>query len=212
MKRHNRWMVLLLAFCLLGLCLPPLPAQAAAGWAAFQRVPAGIKHGLFQRRGSEGPVVAALFRSGGQRSVEQLSPVQQSALARGGDRLQQIKAIPRRFQIGQSEGGQMAAHIFRHKTQKVFRMRRSARKAAAEFFLLRGDACRAVAFMAFAAHDATAAHQQSRAEPEFVRAENRRDDDVAPAAHTAVSLKPDSVAQTAGNECAVRLRQAEFPR
>ncbi len=24
--------------------------------------------------------------------------------------------------------------------------------------------------------------------------------------------QPDSVAQTAGNECAVRLRQAEFPR
>ena len=37
MKRHNRWMVLLLAFCLLGLCLPPLPAQAAAGWAAFRQ-------------------------------------------------------------------------------------------------------------------------------------------------------------------------------
>ena len=106
----------------------------------------------------------------------------------------------------------MAARIFRHKTQKVFHMRRSAREAAAELFVLRGDACRAAAFMASAAHDAAAAHQQSRAESEFVRAENRRDDDVAPAAHTAVSLKPDSVAQTAGNERAVRLCQAEFPR
>lgn len=37
MKRHNRLTAFLLAFCLLGLCLPPLAAQAAAGWASFRQ-------------------------------------------------------------------------------------------------------------------------------------------------------------------------------
>ena len=65
--------------------------------------------------------------------------------------------------------------------------------------------------MADAGHDAAARHDGGRAEGKFVRAQERRADDVPARLETAVHAQPHARAQVVGNEDLLRLGQPQFP-
>ena len=66
--------------------------------------------------------------------------------------------------------------------------------------------------MTDAHHDAADRDKRKGSEAEFVRAEQRCDDDITPGHQLAVRLQPKAVAQTVQHERLMRFRQADLPR
>ena len=85
-------------------------------------------------------------------------------------------------------------------------------KSARRSGTLRGDADRAGVGVALPRHHAAQRHQRRGAESVFVRAERRRDRDVAAGLEAAVGLQHDASAQSGARQRVVRLRQADLPR
>ena len=74
------------------------------------------------------------------------------------------------------------------------------------------DPDRAGVEVARAHHQAALGEQQRGAERVLVRAEQRRDDDVAPGLEAAVDAHPDAAAQAVRDERLLGLGEAELPR
>ena len=77
---------------------------------------------------------------------------------------------------------------------------------------MRRDADRARVEVARAHHQAALRDQQRRPERDLVRAEQRRDDDVAAGLDAAVDTQTDPAAQAAVDEYPLRLGEPELPR
>ena len=84
-------------------------------------------------------------------------------------------------------------------------------EAAPQLGVLRGDAHGARVEVADAHHHAARRDQRGGGEGELVRPQERRDHHIAPGAQAAVGLEPDTVAQAAGHQGLLRLRQPELP-
>ena len=91
-------------------------------------------------------------------------------------------------------------------------MLHGAAEAAAQPFVLRGDADGAGVEVASAALDAPERDEHRGAEAELLRAQHRADDDVAAGAQLAVHLQLHASAQAVLHERLLRLGEAELPR
>ncbi len=82
----------------------------------------------------------------------------------------------------------------------------------AQHRILRRDADRAGVQVALAHHDAARCDERRGGEAEFVRAEQRADDDVAAGLHLAVGLDGDAAAQAVQHQRLLRLGEPQLPR
>ena len=107
--------------------------------------------------------------------------------------------------------GHHLAHFLGDEEEVVDDVLGLAGEALAQHRVLRGDADRAGVEMALAHHDAAGGDQRRGREAEFVGAEQRADDDVAPGAHAAVDLHGDARAQAVDHQRLVGLGEADLP-
>ena len=91
-------------------------------------------------------------------------------------------------------------------------MLRRAGEALAQNRVLRRNADRTGVEMALAHHQAARGNQRRRGKAEFVRAQKRRDCDIAPGAHSAVHLHGNAPAKSVEHQGLLGFRQADFPR
>ena len=112
----------------------------------------------------------------------------------------------------QTERGEVFADLLRDEPQEVDDVFGLARETLAELGILRGDAHRTGVAVALAHHHAAEADEDGGGEPEFLRAEQRGDDDVASGLQLAVHLELDLAAQAVQHERLLGFRHAEFPR
>ena len=87
-----------------------------------------------------------------------------------------------------------------------------ARELLAQLGVLRGHAHGAGVEVALAHHDAAFHHQRSGGKAEFIRAQQRADDDVTTGLHLAVGLHADAAAQAVEHQGLLGFGQADFPR
>ena len=93
------------------------------------------------------------------------------------------------------ERGHVLAHFLGDEPEEVLDELRLAGEVLAELRILRRDADRARIQMADAHHDAARDDKRSGRESEFLRAKERRDDDVAAGFDLAVDLYDDAIAE-----------------
>ncbi len=94
----------------------------------------------------------------------------------------------------EAECGHIFADLFGDEEEEIDDVLGLAGEARAQHRVLRGDADRAGVQMAFPHHDAAGSDQRRGGEAEFVGAEQRTDDDVAPGAQAAIDLHGDAAA------------------
>ena len=87
-----------------------------------------------------------------------------------------------------------------------------AAEALAQLGVLRRDTDRARVEMADAHHHAARHDERRGGEAELLRAEQRRDHDVATGLQLTVDLHDDAIAQAVHEQRLLRLREAELPR
>jgi hypothetical protein len=87
-----------------------------------------------------------------------------------------------------------------------------AGEALAQGRILGGHAHRTGVEVALAHHDAAFDHQRRGGEAEFVRAQQRADDDVATGLDLAIDLHADTAAQAVEHQGLLGFGQAELPR
>ena len=128
---------------------------------------------------------------------------------RGGE---QVDAPDRLVQRTQADRGEDLAHFLGDEEEEVDHMLGRPLEALAQLGVLRGDADGARVQMAGAHHDAARRDQRRRREAHLVRAEHRRDDDVAARFELAVGLHDDARAQVVDEQSLLRLGQPDLPR
>ena len=106
----------------------------------------------------------------------------------------------------------MLAHLFGDELEEVDDELGLAAELLAQLRVLGRDTDRARVEVADAHHDAAAHDERRGREAELLRAEQRRDDDVATRLQLAVDLHHDAVAQPVQQERLLGLGQAELPR
>ncbi len=105
----------------------------------------------------------------------------------------------------------LLAHLLGDEHHEIDDVLRLAREPLAEFLILRGHAHGAGVQVALAEHDASAHHQGSRGEAEFLGAQHAGDDDVAARFQLAIGLHHDTAAQVVLHQHLLRLGHAQFP-
>ena len=190
----------------------PLDAQMVA--LSRQYGFGGLIDVLFQGRGftDTGEAPGMVF-AGRVRRPEQAREVEGGRPARDVRTLcQQIGMADGFVQGAEAQGGQFAAHVPGQQAQETFHMFGAALEAGTQLFVLGGDARRAAALHAVAAHDAAHADHQRRPEGEFLGAQQGSHEHVTPGAQQTVGLEGHPPAHAAGHQRLMRLGQTGFPR
>ena len=112
----------------------------------------------------------------------------------------------------EAELGHQLANFLRDEGHEVDHVLGLAGEEAAQLRVLRRDTDGAGVQMADAHHDAAHRHERASGEAKFLRAEQRRHDDVATGLQLAVRLNRDARAKVVQHERLVRLGKAELPR
>ena len=127
-------------------------------------------------------------------------------------RLERVGAADHFVDRAETELRHDFAHFLRDEVHEVHDVLGIAGEVLAQLRVLRRDADRAGVQMADAHHDAAERDERRGGETEFLRAEQRGDDHVAPGLQLAVRLDADAAAQIVQHERLVRFGEAEFPR
>jgi hypothetical protein len=114
--------------------------------------------------------------------------------------------------LREAELGQDLAHFLGDEGHQVDDLLGRADELGAQPLVLRADADRAGVRMALADHDAAHRDQRERADAEFLGAEDRGDDDVAPGLEPAIGAQLHAAAQAVESQRLVDFGQAHFPR
>ena len=112
----------------------------------------------------------------------------------------------------QAEPREVLAHVERDEPQVRLHHLGRARELRAQLGALAGDPDRARVEVARAHHQAALGEEERGAERELVRAEQRRDDDVAAGLEAAVDAHAHAAAEAVRDERLLRLGEPELPR
>ena len=126
-------------------------------------------------------------------------------------RLEQVGPPDQLVHGAQTEAREDPAHLLGDKVEEVDDVLGRAGEALAQNRVLRGDADRTRVEMAGAHHDAASRDQRGGAEAHLVRAEDRRDHDIATRLQLAVGLDVDARAQVVEQQRLLRLGEADLP-
>ena len=124
---------------------------------------------------------------------------------------QPIDAADHVVELAEAQLGHPAAGLFGHEGQKSHHVLRLARKPLPQLRILRGDAHRAGAQMAFAHQQAAERNQGRGAEAEPLGPEQGGDHHVAAGLHLPVGLHHDAIAEAVEHQRLLGFGQAEFP-
>ncbi len=126
--------------------------------------------------------------------------------------LQLVDATDHLVEAAEAEFRHQLAHFLGEEHEEGDDVFGLADEAAAKLGILRRDADRAGVEMAFAHHHAAFGDERRGGDTEFVRAQQRADDDVAAGADAAIDLHRDAAAQIVQHQRLMRLGEADFPR
>ena len=129
----------------------------------------------------------------------------------GGPGVEPVHAPDHFIEGPETEFSHDLAHFLGDESEEVDDMLRLADEALAQFLVLSGDPGRTCIEVALAHHDAALGNQGGGGKTEFIGAQQRPDDDVAPGTHAAVHLHRDAPAQPVQGQCLVGFGQAQFP-
>ena len=125
---------------------------------------------------------------------------------------QQLRPSDDLIKAAHAETGEDFAHFLGDEGHEVDDLFRRAGELGAQAFVLHAHAHRAGVAVALAHHDAAHRHQRQRADAIFLRAQDRRDHDVAPGLEAAVGAQLHPVAQAVQRQHLIGFGQAHFPR
>ncbi len=127
-------------------------------------------------------------------------------------RHQAVHAADHLFHCAETELRHELAHVLRDEAHEIDHVLGLTGEVFAKAWILRRHAHRAGVEMADAHHDAAQRDERCSREAEFFRAEQRRDDDIAPCFQLTVGLHDDAAAQVIQHESLMRLGKTQLPR